>query len=109
MKRAAAMAMAGLLFCALALDPAASGYLVQTTVPQAGGCPQLDRWNLSPAAPLNRRWSTSLPLAPATILTVAASGTSAQLAEIGQAISDSFGAWTGVTGTTLNATSLSRA
>ncbi len=102
MKRAAAMAMAGLLFCALALDPAASGYLVQTTVPQAGGCPQLDRWNLSPAAPLNRRWSTSLPLAPATILTVAASGTSAQLAEIGRAISDSFGAWTGVTGTTLN-------
>ncbi|MGA8365886.1 MAG: matrixin family metalloprotease, partial [Candidatus Acidiferrales bacterium] len=104
MKRAAAMAMAGLLFCTLALGPAASGYLVQTTVPQAGGCPQFDRWNLSPAAPLNRRWSTSLPLAPATILTVAASGTSAQLAEIEQAIADSFGAWSGVTGTTLNAT-----
>jgi hypothetical protein len=104
MKRAAAIAMAGLLFWALALDPTASGYLIQTTVPQAGGCPQFDRWNISPAAPLNRRWSTSLPLAPTTMLTAAASGTSAQFTEIEQAITASFGAWTGVTGTTLNAT-----
>jgi len=104
MKRASATVLVALLFNTLALDPAASAYLIQTTVPQAGGCPQFDRWNLSVTAPLNRRWSTSLPLAPATVLTVAASQTDAQLAEIEQAITDSFGAWSGVTGTTMNAT-----
>jgi hypothetical protein len=76
---------------------------MDSTVPQAGGCPAFDRWNLSLASPLNRRWSTSLPLAPTMLLTVAAQGTSAQLSEIGQAISDSFGVWFGVTGTTFNA------
>ena len=39
------------------------------------------------------------------MVTVAASGTSAQLSEIEQAISDSFGAWSGVTGTTFSAAS----
>jgi len=96
--------MAALLVFALAFSPCASGYVADTTVPQNGGCPQFDLWNLSPASPLNRRWSTSLPLAPPTILTVAAQGTSAQLTEISQAISDSFGAWSGVTGTTFNST-----
>ena len=38
-------------------------------------------------------------------MTVAASQTSAQLTEIEQAITDSFTAWSGVTGTTFNATS----
>jgi Matrixin len=37
-------------------------------------------------------------------VTVAALGTSAQLSEIEQTISDSFGAWSGVSGTTFNAT-----
>jgi hypothetical protein len=82
----------------------AEGYLLDTTVPQGGGCPASDRWNLSLASPLSRRWSTSLPLAPQTVLTVAAGGTSAQFDEIEQAISDSFGAWSGVAGTTFNAT-----
>jgi len=99
--------MAALLVFALAFSPCASGYVADTTVPQNGGCPQFDLWNLSPASPLNRRWSTSLPLAPQTILTVAAQGTSAQLTEISQAISDSFGAWSGVTGTTFNSTAYS--
>jgi Matrixin len=103
-KRAATIATAALCILALLSGPAAKGYLVDTTLPQGGGCPAADRWNLSLAAPLNRRWSTSLPLAPATILTVAAQGTSAQLAEIEQAVSDSFAAWSGVSGTTFNAT-----
>lgn len=102
MRRCFVAATAGLAICAMTLAPCASGYVADTTVPQSGGCPAFDLWNLSSASPLNRRWSTSLPLAPPTILTVAAQGTSAQLSEISQAISDSFGAWYGVTGTTFN-------
>jgi len=104
MKGIMAAAMAVALSIAIALSPYANAYVADTTVPQSGGCPALDRWNLSPASPLNRRWSTSLPLAPPTVLTVAASGTGAQLSEISQAISDSFGAWSGVSGTTFNST-----
>jgi hypothetical protein len=103
-KRAIAVVTIALVAFSLVSSPSARGYLMDTTVPLGGGCPALDRWNLSLASPLNREWSTSLPLAPQTILTVAAGGTSAQLAEIEQAISDSFGAWSGVTGTTFNAT-----
>jgi len=102
MRRCFLAATAGLAMCALTLGPCASAYVSDTTVPQSGGCPAFDLWNLSSTSPLNRQWSTSLPLAPPTILTVAAQGTSAQLSEISQAISDSFGAWYGVTGTTFN-------
>jgi hypothetical protein len=104
MIRAVTIATAALCVLALLSGPAARGYLVDTTLPQGGGCPAFDRWNLSLAAPLSRRWSTSLPVAPATVLTVAAQGSSAQLAEIEEAISDSFGAWSGVSGTIFNAT-----
>jgi hypothetical protein len=83
--------------------PEAFSYTTESTVPASGGCPQLDHWNLSVATPLNRRWSTSLPLVTPTILTVAPSGTPAQLNEIEQAISDSFSVWSGVAGTTFNA------
>jgi hypothetical protein len=103
MNRSIFTAIAVPLVCALVLSPCANAYVADTTVPQSGGCPAFDLFNLSTASPLNRRWSTSLPLAPPTILTIAAQGTSAQLSEIGQAISDSFGAWSGVTGTTFNA------
>jgi Matrixin len=96
--------MTMILIFAVASGPIARGYVFDTTVPSAGGCPQPDRWNLSAGAPLTRQWSTSLPLAPQTVLTVAASQTPAQIAEIQQAISDSFTAWTGVTGTTFNET-----
>ena len=105
MKRALAAATILLL-----LFPATSGavafpYTVDSTIPLAGGCPQPNRWNLSPAAPLNRRWSTALPaLLNPTILTVAARNTPAQITEIGQAITNSFGAWSGVAGTTFNTT-----
>jgi len=103
MKRAMAIATAALAIYSTLFDPLAHGYVVQSTVPQAGGCPQPDRWNLSLASPLNRRWSTALPLSPATILTVAAPQTSAQLSEIDSVISQTFGVWSGVTGTTFNA------
>jgi hypothetical protein len=79
----------------------ARGYTADFTAPGGGGCPVENRANISAAAPLNRRWSTSLP--SLGILTFAANGTGAQTAEIQQAIEDSFGAWSGVTGTTINA------
>ena len=85
------------------LQPVASAYLIDTTVPQAGGCPQPQRWNLSLPKPLNRRWSTSISISPATLVTAAASATSAQLDEIEQAISDSFSAWSGVAASAINA------
>lgn len=91
----------GVFAAAIMLAPVASAYLFDTTAPRPPGCPQTDRWNLSLAAPLNRQWSTSLPTTHA-ILTVASQNTSAQLGEVEQAIEDSFGAWTGVTGTTFN-------
>jgi hypothetical protein len=105
MKRRTAtiFAMALLLICPQNVH--AGLYTFDSTVPAAGGCPQPNHFNLALSYPLNRRWSTSLPspLQP-TVLTVAASGTPAQLTEIEGAISDSFGAWSGVTGTTFNAT-----
>lgn len=104
MRRLSGLAMIAILLAASVSGPSARGYVFDTTVPSAGGCPQPDRWNLSVGAPLSRQWSTSLPLAPPTILTAAASQTPAQLAEIQQAISDSFTPWTGVTGTTFNVT-----
>jgi Matrixin len=103
MRRATALAAAILFFLATLGSPSASGYLADTTLPAAGGCPVLDRWNLSVSQPISRRWSTSLPLAPVTILTVAAQNSDAQLTEIEQTISAAFGVWTGVTGTALNA------
>jgi len=104
MKRTLTMATV-YFFLASLFQPTALAYLADTTIPQGGGCPQPDRWNLSVASPLNRRWSTSLPSSPATVLTVAAAGSNAQVTEVTQAISDSFSVWFGVTGTTFNATS----
>ena len=104
MKHGLAIATAMLLVFSMLATPSADAYLMDSTVPQSGGCPALDRWNLSVSSPLDRQWSTSLPLTPQTILTVATGGTNAQLTEIEQVISDSFGAWSGVTGTTINST-----
>ena len=74
-------------------------------VPSPGGCPVVELRNIgSTAPPLFRQWSTSLPnTIPPAILTVAASGTSAQLNEIESTISQAYGMWTGVSGTRLNA------
>lgn len=79
----------------------AAGYTLNYAVPSSGGCPVPVRFSLS--APIPRRWSTSLPSLPQTILTVAGPGTSQQTQEIAQTISEAFSAWTGVRGTTINA------
>ncbi|HEV2490438.1 MAG TPA: matrixin family metalloprotease [Candidatus Acidoferrales bacterium] len=83
----------------------ALGYTHNYTVPAAGGCPVPNHQDIGSAAPpLLRQWSTSLPnTIPPAILTVAAPGTSAQLTEIESAVSDSYGMWSGVSGTLLNA------
>ncbi len=92
------------LVIVFALDSVAAPYSNTTTAPRGGGCPQLNRFLLSNSAPLNRRWSTSLPATQfPVILTVAPPGTPAQLTEIEQTISASFGTWASVTGTTMNA------
>jgi|HubBroStandDraft_6_1064221.scaffolds.fasta_scaffold58465_3 hypothetical protein len=105
MKRALALATIVLFFLSATSGTGAFPYTVDSTIPLAGGCPQPNRWNLSLEAPLNRRWSTAQPaLLSPTILTVAAQNTPAQITEIGQAITDSFGAWSGVSGTTFNVT-----
>jgi hypothetical protein len=104
MKRTIATSVATLLVLTLLGGVPAEAYLMDTTVPQASGCPALNRWNLSLASPLNRRWSTSLPLGPPTLVTVATLGTSAQLTEIEQVISDSFRTWSEVSGTTFDTT-----
>jgi hypothetical protein len=102
MKRAMTSILLVVFLNAATTENMALGYVAQSTIPLAGGCPQPDRWNLSVSAPLNRQWSTSLSPMFTTVLTVAAAGSAAQLTEIEQAISDSFGAWAGVTGTTFN-------
>ena len=105
MKRALALATIVLFSFSATSGAGAFPYTVDYTIPLAGGCPQANRWNLSVAAPLNRRWSTAQPaLQLPTMLTVAAQNTPAQITEIGQAITASFGAWSGVSGTTFNTT-----
>ena len=77
MKRPIALAALCLLIFAAVHTPDAFSYTTDSTVPLPGGCPQPNHWNLSLASPLNRRWSTSLPLISNTILTIAAPGTPA--------------------------------
>ena len=103
MKRGVAIATTVLFFLPSNSGAGALPYTVDSTIPLAGGCSQANRWNLSLAAPLDRRWSTALPaLQLPTMLTVAAQNTPAQITEIGQAITASFGAWSGVSGTAFN-------
>ena len=61
MKRALASVTIVLFFFSATSGAAAFPYTVDSTMPLAGGCPQPNRWNLSLAAPLNRRWSTAQP------------------------------------------------
>lgn len=91
------------LIATIGMATAATAYSLNYIVPSSGGCPVPTR--MATATPIARRWSTSLPSSPQTIFTVAAAGTAQQIAEIQQTISDAFSAWTGVSGTTVNATS----
>jgi Matrixin len=103
MKQAIAWLTIGLFLSVTSGVPSALAYTYVSTVPQSGGCPEPNHWNLSVSTPLDRQWSISLPTtASPVIITVAPAGSSAQLDEIEQSISDSFSVWAGVTGTTFN-------
>jgi hypothetical protein len=104
MRRLVAASIVFLLCVACSREAQAGLYTFDSTIPAAGGCPQPNHFNLALSSPLNRRWSTSIPfsLLQPVLLTVAAPGTPAQLDEIEQAVSDSFTAWAGVSGTTFN-------
>jgi len=91
------------LIASAGLATAAAAYSLNYVAPLSGGCPVPTR--MATSSPISRRWSTSLSASPQTIFTVAAPGTTQQIDEIQQTILDSFSAWTGVSGTTLNATS----
>ncbi len=104
MKQAIAWLTLAMFSSVVIFAPAVQAYTFASTVPQSGGCPQPNHWNLSASSRLDRQWSTALPtLISPVILTVAPAGTPAQLDEIEQSISDSFSVWAGVTGTTFNA------
>lgn len=90
------------------------GYVVNSVVADmrqpaaaSGGtaCPQPTRFDISVAGGINRQWSTSLGTSPVTILT-ANQTPAGQLTEIENAITQSFGSWTSVSGATLAANSL---
>jgi hypothetical protein len=101
MKRITFTLAAILLLIHSFLAAPAGGYTFDYIAPADGGCPQPGHQDLSPGASITRQWSTSLPLQP-TIITAAAPGSAAQLNEIEATISQSFGIWTGVSGTLLN-------
>lgn len=93
----------------LAGAPAAAGYSFAYTVAdmrqppaQSGNtsCPQRDHWNPALAGGINRRWSTSLGVNPVTIITRDQSA-GGQLNEVENTILQSFGVWSGVSGTLL--------
>ncbi len=97
-----------------AIAPAAQAYAFAYTVAdmrlpsaQSGGsaCPQADHWNSSLAGGVNNRWSTSLSTNPIRILTQDPTP-AGKLNEIEAVIAQSFGVWTGVSGTTLLPSSL---
>jgi hypothetical protein len=97
-----------------AIAPAAQAYAFAYTVAdmrlpsaQSGSsaCPQADHWNSSLAGGINNRWSTSLSISPVTILTLDQTA-AGKLNEIESVIAQSFGVWTGVSGTTLLPASL---
>jgi Matrixin len=105
--------LAATLASYVAVAPAAQAYAFAYTVAdmrlptaQSGGsaCPNANHWNSSLAGGINRRWSTSLA-AHITILTQDQTA-AGQLNEIESVIAQSFGVWTGVSGTTLIPASL---
>lgn len=115
MSRRCRKTLARLAICCFALQfgvmPAGFGYTRDYMVPNTGGCPVVQQQNISVSAPpLARQWSTSLPsVSPPTIVTAAAQGTDAQLDEIQNTIEQSYGIWTGVTGTLANASTFPNA
>src|ERR1700677_972665 len=94
-------AIVALLILLALLPGPAQAYVTSTTVPAAGGCPQLNRWNISAVSPLNRQWSMALPSSQ-ILVTFAYPGGPAQMDEIAGVIEESYAVWSGVSGATIN-------
>lgn len=69
-------------------------------------CPQRTRFGTAVPGAINRQWSTSLGTNPVSVLTTDQTP-AGQLNEVESAIVQSFGIWTGVTGTALTPSMLS--
>jgi hypothetical protein len=55
MRRGSLVAMIFLFYFSTTSEAGLLPYAIDSTVPQSGGCPQPNRWNLSFSSPLNRR------------------------------------------------------
>jgi hypothetical protein len=97
------------LFLLQATTSSAGGYALGSVVGdmrqpagQSGGtaCPKFTRFDVSTPGTINRQWSTALGTSPVTILT-ADQTAAGRLTEIENAIQQSLGAWTGVSGSSL--------
>jgi hypothetical protein len=75
----------------------AGGYVLNRTIGTSGGCPELDRFNVSKT--IDRRWNASPSSAIRTTLGTWTGTT--QESEVLASINRSFDAWVGVAGTTL--------
>jgi len=75
------------------------GYVIETTVPAAAGCPAANRWNVESGAALQLQWSTSIPQ---WIVSAAGDGSAGQIPEVQGVVEQSIGAWTGVPMTGVN-------
>jgi hypothetical protein len=82
----------------------AGGYVLNRTISDSGGCPELNRFDTSMPATkkIDRRWSTSASTSVRTTTGAWSSGNAQQEAEIEASILRAFDAWTGVSGSTLN-------
>lgn len=79
----------------------AEAYVLNRTIAAAGGCPQINRFDVITAGKMiNRRWSTSLSTAPVSVRTVDQTP-AGRLNEIEQSVATSFAVWVEVTGTSL--------
>ncbi len=85
----------------LAGSPPARAYSNDYVIPESGGCPLPTLQYFSGGVPMSRQWSTALP-PNGDIVTLAPYASAAQLDEVEGVILQSYGVWTGVTGTTMN-------
>jgi hypothetical protein len=103
MKRTLALFAAVLALHAAWIAPARS-YVLNRTIGDSGGCPQLNRFDTSNPATkkIDRRWGTTASSSIRTTSGPWAPGNQQQEAEIEASILRAFDAWTGVSGSTLN-------
>lgn len=101
-KRAAACLLALVVLVQPALPPSAEAYVLNRNIAFNGSCPVPQRWAATTPGIVDRRWSTSLPASPQTVLTQTGE---LPVDQIDRAIRNSFDVWTSA-GTSLTRTSL---